>query len=166
MSDPIPLRAMNPAGAVRTDRPRLHSPRPGPQGASFAELLRSVPPGPQKATLSAHASQRLKDRGIELDAERWTQVDQAIDALVQKGGREGLVLGEEVSFVVNLSNRTVITALSEQEAREHVFTNIDSAAILPRREAGSETSNTSGPAPNSGSPDAAERQTRRPILEV
>ena len=166
MSDPIPLRAMNPVDAIRTDRQRLHSPRPGPQGASFAELLRSAPPGPLKATLSSHATQRLQDRGIELSVERWAEVDRAIDALVQKGGREGLVLGEEVSLVVNLSNRTVITALSEQEAQEHVFTNIDSAVILPRREAGSEASNPSGPAPKSGSPDAAERQTRRPILEV
>jgi len=35
-----------------------------------------------------------------------------------------------LAMVVSVKNRTVITALDEASAKENIFTNIDSAAIL------------------------------------
>jgi len=165
MTDPIALFKTNRAGPPQLDG----GPRPAPtpaQGTSFADTLREAMPGPKRVTLSAHATQRLEQRGIRLDAEAWAAVDAAADALAAKGGREGLILGDDAAFVLNIPNRTVITVLSAEEAAGHVFTQIDSAAVLPRREAIQQEFHSKGPAPSQGSPDAADRQTRRPILEV
>ena len=51
--------------------------------------------------------------------------------MAQKGGKEGLVVMDNLAMIVNIKNRTVITAVekSPQEMGK-VFTNIDSALIM------------------------------------
>ena len=41
-----------------------------------------------------------------------------------------MILLKETALVVSVKNRTVITAVDEASAKENIFTNIDSAAIL------------------------------------
>jgi flagellar operon protein len=48
---------------------------------------------------------------------------------VAKGAKDSLVLLDDNAFVVSAQNRTVITALGMHQAKENVFTNIDSAVI-------------------------------------
>jgi len=167
MSDPL---SFTPRVRLESAQSQVMPRRAGYQGApgtSFATTLRDAMPGPKSVALSAHASERLEQRGIRLDAERWAAVDDAVEALAAKGSRDGLILGEEVAFIVNVPNRTMITALTPEEARRQVFTQIDSAAVLPQRETVQHRSSTThGPDPLQGSPGAADRQTRRPILEV
>jgi flagellar operon protein len=57
------------------------------------------------------------------------RLESAVDKLAAKGARESLVLLDDNAMVVSVRNRTVITALSREQARENVFTNIDSAVI-------------------------------------
>ena len=56
--------------------------------------------------------------------------DDAVDKMAQKGARESLIYMNDMAFVVSVANRTVITAMDGKSARENIFTNIDSAAIL------------------------------------
>ena len=44
--------------------------------------------------------------------------------------KDALILMKETALVVSVKNRTVITAVDEASAKENIFTNIDSAAIL------------------------------------
>ena len=79
---------------------------------------------------SAHAQLRLQERNINLTAENNMRLRDAINKVVDKGGKESLVLMDDLAFVVSASNRLVITAMDSTQLRENVFTNIDSAIIV------------------------------------
>ena len=80
--------------------------------------------------VSRHAAARLRSRGIELPEEELREIGHAIDRLAAKGARESLLLVGENAFIVGVERRTVITALSRQEAVGSIFTNIDSTLVI------------------------------------
>lgn len=79
---------------------------------------------------SKHANLRLNQREIQLTDEQMVKLQQGILKAEQKGIKESLVLMDQIALVVNIENKTVITALNQQEAKDHVFTNIDGAVIV------------------------------------
>ncbi|HGE73099.1 TPA: flagellar biosynthesis protein, partial [Candidatus Poribacteria bacterium] len=48
----------------------------------------------------------------------------------KKGAKESLMLLDNVALVVNITNRTIITAIDKARQKDKVFTNIDSTIIL------------------------------------
>ena len=84
-----------------------------------------------RTRFSSHAKTRIEQRGVRLTADDLTRLDDAIDRMAAKGVRDALVyMSRGLAMVVSVKNRTVITALDEASAKENIFTNIDSAAIL------------------------------------
>ena len=79
---------------------------------------------------SAHASQRLIDRKITLDPKTLTDVNAALDKAEAKGLEDTLVLTKDAALIVNIKNRTVITAMDRNSLTGNVFTNIDGAVIV------------------------------------
>jgi flagellar operon protein len=88
--------------------------------------------GQVKAPLkfSAHATQRLRERKIELDPAVMAKVNDAIDKADAKGIDDTLVLTKDAALIVNVKNRTVITAMDRTQMTGNVFTNIDGAVIV------------------------------------
>jgi len=78
---------------------------------------------------SSHAEKRLAMRGIELDETDLDELCRAVDLAESKGSRDALILHEKAAFVVSIKNRTVITAIDEDNLKERVVTNIDSAVL-------------------------------------
>lgn len=101
-------------------------PGAGTGGVSFAEQLRHSSGGVE---FSKHALQRLQRRGIELNPATMRRLGSGIERAAAKGARDAVVLIDDTAFVVSVRNRTVITAVDSAHMRDHVFTNIDSAAI-------------------------------------
>lgn len=79
---------------------------------------------------SSHASERLKDRNIQLSPQDMAKVNDAISKAAEKGIEEALVLTKDAAFIVGVKNRTVITALDRGSVNGNVFTNIDGAIII------------------------------------
>ena len=50
--------------------------------------------------------------------------------MAEKGAKESVIYMNDTALVVSVANRTVITAMDGSSAKENIFTNIDSAAIL------------------------------------
>ncbi len=96
------------------------------------ETKPSVDLGQVKAPLkfSAHASQRLRDRKIDIDQATMGRVTDAIDKADAKGIDDTLVLTKDAALIVNVKNRTVITAMDRASMTGNVFTNIDGAVIV------------------------------------
>jgi len=76
---------------------------------------------------SMHASERLRMRGILATPEMVRSLDTAMTQLSAKQARDSLVVIGDLGFVVNVPNRTVVTAISMSQGGSHVYTNIDSA---------------------------------------
>lgn len=79
---------------------------------------------------SSHASQRLKDRKISFDQATLGKINDAVNRAESKGVEDTLVITPEAALIVNVGNRTVVTALDRKTAGGNVFTNIDGAVIV------------------------------------
>jgi flagellar operon protein len=78
---------------------------------------------------SNHALARLSRRGVSLNDQTVSRLDNAVLAAGKKGADQSLVLLDEMAFVVSIKNKTVITAMETDQMKEGVFTQIDSAVI-------------------------------------
>ena len=80
--------------------------------------------------LSAHAQKRLKQQNITISPQDISRIGDATRQAEMKGARESLILLRDLALVVNISNRTVITAIDKARQKDKIFTNIDSTIIL------------------------------------
>ena len=79
---------------------------------------------------SKHAASRLNDRNIALTDSQNVRLENGVKQASEKGITESLVLVDSLAFIVNVPNRTVVTALDQTEANSNIFTNIDGAVII------------------------------------
>jgi flagellar operon protein len=77
---------------------------------------------------SKHANERLQNRNIELSEKQLEKLSEGTKKAQEKGISESLVMVDNIAFIVNVKNSTVITALDEGE--DKIFTNIDGAVIM------------------------------------
>jgi len=102
--------------------------RPNTQPAgSFANILKDKLH--QDVKISKHAQLRMELRKVKLTEAQQQKLSDAIDKADAKGVRDTLIVMDRMAFVVNVKNRTVITAMNSAEMRENVFTNIDGAVF-------------------------------------
>jgi flagellar operon protein len=83
----------------------------------------------EKVKFSSHALKRLEERNIELSEAEMTKINTAIERAELKGSKDSLVMMDQTAFIVNIPNKTVVTALPIAESKENVFTNIDSVVF-------------------------------------
>lgn len=99
-------------------------------GKSFQEILESAQSSSREVRFSKHAAQRLLNRNIELTQNQKERLQAGTAKASQKGIRESLVLVDQLAFIVNIPNNTVVTAMQQNETDENIFTNIDGAVII------------------------------------
>jgi flagellar operon protein len=99
-------------------------------GGSFEDHLTEAGSDADGIVLSVHARQRVAQRDISLDAAERQTLSNAMQTLDDKGAQDAAVLREDAAFLVNVPNRTVVTALDQSEMQQRVFTQIDSAMTL------------------------------------
>ncbi len=98
---------------------------------SFQQILeQTAEKGNADLKFSKHAANRLADRKIELTDKQLERLSEGTAKASEKGIKESLVLLDELAFIVNIPNNTVITAMSQAETDENVYTNIDGAVII------------------------------------
>lgn len=98
-------------------------------GNSFAQILENVSGQQNGLHFSGHAMKRLEERSIQLDEAGVRRLQDAVNLAEKKGSKDSLILDGDKAYVVNVPNRTVVTALDMMELRERVFTNIDSTVF-------------------------------------
>lgn len=99
------------------------------QGRSFAEILEQKKlSGSTELKFSKHASERLISRNIDLSDSQMERLNQAVKAAEAKGIKESLVMMDNLAFIVNVKNNTVVTAVAGGE--EKIFSNIDGAVVV------------------------------------
>lgn len=79
---------------------------------------------------SKHAAMRLENRNINLSPEQMQRLETGAEKAEEKGIKESLVLMDSLVFIVNIPNKTVVTAMDQTESAENIYTNIDGAVII------------------------------------
>ncbi len=101
-------------------------------GLSFQDILRQrsrETEEPGNLRFSKHALNRLNDRNIELDNAQLERLRAGAEKAGEKGIRDSLVIVDQLAFIVNVPNRTVVTAMDSTATDENIFTNINGAVI-------------------------------------
>ncbi len=80
--------------------------------------------------LSKHVTQRIDRRQLDLGPDRMRMLETAVDKAAARGARESLVLLDDLTLLVSVTNRTIITAMDKKSMKEGIFTQIDSAIIV------------------------------------
>lgn len=100
------------------------------QSSNFNQIFENELNKANGVKLSGHAVERLKNRNIELNGEDIKKLTEALEKADSKGSRESLLLYKDVAFIASVRNKTIITAVDKDNAKDNVFTNIDSAVIV------------------------------------
>ena len=101
-------------------------------GGSFGAVLQQEleRTQPRQVAFSKHALSRAEERGIEVTPTLLERLSDSVERAEAKGATNILALDQSLAFIVNVPNGRVITALSEEEMKESIFTNIDGAVFL------------------------------------
>ena len=91
---------------------------------SFAHILEQTT---SEVKFSKHANERLQSRNIDLSESQKERLNQAVKTAGEKGIKESLVMLDDLAFIVNVKNNTVVTAITGGEQK--VFSNIDGAVV-------------------------------------
>lgn len=107
------------------DKPNVGGKKPEAGGVnSFSDIFES------RLKFSKHADARLNTRNINLTDEQMGRLQSGMRKAGEKGINESLVLMDNLAFIVNVKNSTVITAMDSSNTDERIFTNIDGAVIV------------------------------------
>ena len=99
---------------------------------SFEDILKQKQEvsAPDTLKFSKHAAMRLEDRKINLSKDQSERLEAGVLKASEKGIQESLVMVDSLAFIVNVPNKTVVTAMDQGETDQNVFTNIDGAVIV------------------------------------
>lgn len=95
-----------------------------------SELFQRMLERASEVKVSKHAQQRLAERNIQLPEQKWQQLNEKMIEANQKGVTDALVMVDDVALVVSTKNKTVVTAIHQDEATNKIFTNINGTIIL------------------------------------
>lgn len=83
----------------------------------------------EKLKFSNHALKRLETRNIKLTETEISKIQSAVEKAEQKGAKDSLIMMKDTAYIINIPNKTVVTAMPLNEDGENVFTNIDSVVF-------------------------------------
>jgi len=83
----------------------------------------------EKVKFSSHAIKRLESRNIQFSESEINKIQAAVERAESKGAKDSLVMVDDTALIVNIPNKTVVTAMQVGKENENVFTNIDSVVF-------------------------------------
>ena len=106
-------------------------PDAGKRTAGFAAALRQeLTKAGQDVQFSKHAMTRAEERVIEITPSLIDQIKGSMVRAQAKGATNILAMDTEKAFIINVPHAKVITAITQDEMKDSVFTNIDGAVFL------------------------------------
>ena len=104
----------------------------GQQEGGFDGLLRQELSRAEShgVAFSKHAMVRAEERGIAITPSLIDQLKGSMIRAQARGATNILAMDGEKAFIINVPHSKVITAITQDEMKDSVFTNIDGAVFL------------------------------------
>ncbi|MBI9044900.1 MAG: hypothetical protein JEZ06_10460 [Anaerolineaceae bacterium] len=83
----------------------------------------------ERIKFSNHAQKRLERRSIDLNEGDINRLATAVEKAEAHGGKESLILMDDLAFIVNVQEKMVVTTMNKDQQKKGVFTQIDSVVI-------------------------------------
>ncbi|MDR0920382.1 MAG: flagellar protein [Oscillospiraceae bacterium] len=95
---------------------------------SFGDILKTQLSEKSGLNFSKHAIARISTRGVEVN-EELERLQEGVETASNKGLNDALILVNNSAYIVNVPNKTVVTAVANGNLRGSSFTNIDGTVI-------------------------------------
>ena len=121
------------SGLERRDAPQARVPQRGPAGGFGAMLQQELAKSGQASqgvAFSKHAISRAQERMTLPASYLMDQLAGSVIRAQAKGATNILAMDAEKAFIINVPNARVITAITQEEMKQNIFTNIDGAVFL------------------------------------
>jgi len=97
--------------------------------SNFNEILQDeIKRNESSYTLSKHAADRLKE--IKFTEADMKAIGKGFKIAEEKGSKNSVMIYKDVALIASIENKTVITAIEKERAKDNIYTNIDSVVIL------------------------------------
>ncbi len=96
--------------------------------ARFRDVLDGVKSKDQSFTVSKHAASRLNE--INFTKEDMEQIQKGFKIARDKNSKNTVMLYKDIALIASVENKTLITAVEKDRAKDNIFTNVDSVVIL------------------------------------
>lgn len=100
------------------------------QTKPFNEILNDKLNGNSSLKFSAHAAKRIQERQMNISPAQMSRLEDGVGKAEAKGAKNSLVLVDRDAYIVSVKNKTVVTAMPQENTTGNVFTNIDSVTII------------------------------------
>lgn len=95
---------------------------------SFESLLKNIKNKDEGFTVSKHAALRLNE--INFTKDDMKQIEKGFEIAKDKNSKNTVMLYKDVALIASVENKTLITAVERERAKDNIFTNVDSVVIL------------------------------------
>jgi len=96
--------------------------------ANFQQVLDNIKNKDEGFTVSKHASLRMNQ--INFTQDDMKQIEKGFEIAKDKNSKNAVMLLKNVALIASVENKTIITAVEKDRAKDNIFTNIDSVVIL------------------------------------
>ena len=95
---------------------------------SFEDVLKDVKSKNEGFTVSKHAAERLNE--INFTEDDMNEIEKGFQIAKDKNSKNTVMIYKDVAFIASVENKTLITAVGKERAKDNIFTNVDSVVIL------------------------------------
>ena len=95
---------------------------------SFRDVLKDVKNPKEGFTVSKHAAQRLNE--INFTKDDMNKIEKGFQIAKEKNSKNTVMIYKDIALIASVENKTLITAIEKERAKENIFTNVDSVVIL------------------------------------
>ncbi|WP_158737697.1 TIGR02530 family flagellar biosynthesis protein [Alteribacillus sp. YIM 98480] len=111
-------------------RPTKQMPKAANDQLSFKDVFEKELQTTKELKISKHAEKRLHKRDVDVTDTEWKKISEKVEEAKYKGVKDSIVLTDSAALVVSAENQTVITAMTREEASDHIFTNINGTIVV------------------------------------
>ena len=115
-------------GVIGNTQTKLNNTTNAKDKKDFKEVLDSVKSKDAGFTVSKHAALRLNE--INFTEEDMKQIEKGFKIAKDKNSKNTVMLYKDVALIASVENKTLITAVERERAKDNIFTNVDSVVIL------------------------------------
>lgn len=115
-------------GQITSTQTKISNTTNSKDKTSFKDVLDNVKNKDKSFTISKHAALRLNQ--INFTEEDMKQIEKGFKIAKDKNSKNTVMLYKDVALIASVENKTLITAVEKERAKDNIFTNIDSVVIL------------------------------------
>lgn len=115
-------------GQISSAQPSIKNRTASNNQTSFQSILDSAKSKDEGFTVSKHAAKRLDE--INFTSEDMKQIEKGFEIAKDKNSKNTVMLYKDVAIIASVENKTLITAVEKDRAKDNIFTNVDSVVIL------------------------------------